>query len=133
MPLDVADGLIKQVLGEVVATCEGSGCFDVAVVAHQFGGVMIRFGIEKSVKAIESATQRPAVKRPGGPGFGKGGDMPFADHIVAIAGVSQRFCQRWRVLRYLAPIARIAAVKISQATDANGVVIAPCEQSCACC
>jgi hypothetical protein len=59
----VADRLVDQVGGEVIAGLEGARRIDGGVVADQFGRVLVRLGIHEPVEAVEAPAQRPAVDR----------------------------------------------------------------------
>ena len=93
---DEADGLVGQVLGQVVAAGVGPGRGDRRVVADELGRVLVGLGVHEAVEAVEAAPQRPAVERPGRPGLGQRGDVPLADHVVAIAVRPQDLRQRAR-------------------------------------
>ena len=128
---DEADRLVDQIRGQVIAVGVGAGRIDVGVVGDQFRRELVGLGIEEAVEAVEAAAQRPAVERPGGAAFGQRRDMPFADHVVAIAVRPQHLRQRARLARDLAAIAGIAAVEIGEAADADGMVVASGQQRCA--
>ena len=125
---DEADRLIDQILGEVIAALIRSRRRDAGVVADQLRRILVGLGIHEAVVAIESAPERPAVERAGRARFGQRRDMPFAEHVVAIAVRPQHLGDRSGLLRDLAAIAGIAAVEIGEAADADGVVIASGQQ-----
>ena len=106
---DEADRLVDQIGRQVIAVRIDAGRIDMGVVGHEFGRELVGLGIEEAVEAIEAAAERPAVERPGGAAFGQRRDVPFADHVVAIAVRPQHLGQRARLARDLAAIAGIAA------------------------
>ena len=125
---DEADRLIDQIRGQVIAVGIGAGRIDMGVVGDQFRRVLVGLGIEEAVEAIKTAAERPAVERPGGAALGQRRDVPFADHVVAIAVRPQHFRQRPRLARDLAAIAGITAVEIGEAADADRMMVAPGQQ-----
>ena len=125
---DEADRLIDQILGEVIAALIRARQRDARIVAHQLGRILIRLGIHEAVVAIEAAPERPAVEWSGRPRLGQRRDVPFAEHVVAIAVRPQHLGNGAGLARDLAAIARIAAVEIGKAADADGMVIAPGQQ-----
>ena len=124
-----ADRLIDEVGGQVIAIGEGSRRLDTRIVAHQFRSVLIGLRIHEAIKTIEAAAQRPAVERTGGTALDQWRDVPLAEHIVAIAVRTQHFRQRAGLFGDLAAVAWIAAVKIGEAADPDGMMIAPGQQS----
>ena len=125
---DEADRLVDQVLGQMIAVGVRAGRIDVRVVRDELGRVLVGLGIEEAVEAVEAAPQRPAVERTGGPALGQRRDVPFADHVVAIAVHAQHLGERARLARDLAAVAGIAGIEIGEAADADRMVIAPGEQ-----
>ena len=91
---DEADGLVGQVLAQVVAAREGPGRGDRGIVAHQLRRVLVGLCIHEAIEAVEAAAQRPAVERSGRPGLGQRGHVPLADHVVAVAVCPQDLGQR---------------------------------------
>ena len=82
---EIADGLVDQIGGQVIARGEVAGRIDRRVVAHQLGRVLVGLGVHEAVVAVEAAAERPAVERAGGAGLGERRHMPLAQHVVAIA------------------------------------------------
>ena len=82
---DEADRLIDQIGRQVIAALERAGRIDMLLSRHQLRRILIGLGIDKAVETIEAAAERPAVEWPGGAAFGQRRDVPFADHVVAIA------------------------------------------------
>ena len=62
---EIADRLVDEVGGQVIAGREGARRIDRRVVAHQLGRVLVGLGIDEAVEAIEAAAERPAVERAG--------------------------------------------------------------------
>ncbi len=118
-----ADGLIDQILRQVIAGFIGAGRVDMAVVAHQLRRILVGLRVEEAVEAVKSPAQGPAVKRSSRAAFIERVHMPFADHIVAIGMGAQHLGERTGRFRDLAAIARMAAVEIRKATDADGMMV----------
>ena len=125
---DEADRLIDQIRRQMIAAGMGPGRVDVGVVRHQFRRELIGLRVHETIKPVEAAAQRPAVKRSGGAAFGQWRDMPFADHVVAIGVGFEHFRQRAGLTRDLAAIAGITAVEIGEAADPDGMVVAAGQQ-----
>ena len=125
---DEADRLIDQVGRQVIAVRVGAGRIDMRVVGNQFRRELIGLSVEEAIEAIKAAAERPAVEWPGGAAFGQRRNVPFADHVVAIAVRPQHFRQRPRLARDLAAISRVAAVEIGETADADRMMVAPGEQ-----
>ena len=104
------------------------GRIDMGVVGNQFRRELIGLGIEEAIEAIKATAERPSVERPGRAAFGQRRDMPFADHVVAIAVRPQHFRQRPCLARNLAAISGIAAIEIGETADADRMMVAPGEQ-----
>ena len=73
------------------------------VVRNQLRRELVGLGIEEAVEAVKAAAERPAVERPGGAAFGQRRDVPFADHVVAVAVRPQHFRQRPRLACAILP------------------------------
>ena len=125
---DVADALVDQVGGQVIAGGEAAGRIDRRVVAHQLGRVLVGLGVHEAVEAIEAAAERPAVERAGGARFGERRDVPLAQHVVAIAVRAQHLGQGAGLVGDLAAIAGIARIEIGEAADAHRMVVAAGQQ-----
>ena len=95
------------------------------IVEHEFGRVLIRLRVEKSVEPIEPSRERPAIERPGRAALGQRRDVPLAEHVIAIAVRAQHFGERARLLRDLAAIAGEAGIEIGQTPHADRMMIAP--------
>src|SRR5439155_14653917 len=95
------------------------------VVGHELRRELVGLGIEEAIEAIKAPAERPAVEPPGRAAFGQRRDVPFADHVVAIAVRSQYLRQRPRLARDLAAISGVAAIEIGEATDSDRMMVAP--------
>ena len=127
---EIADGLVDQVGGQVIAAGEVPlpGRIARRVVAHQLGCVLVGLGVHETVVAVEAAAERPAVERAGGAGLGERRHMPLAQHVVAIAVRAQHLGQGAGLARDLAAIARIARIEVGEAADAHRMMVAPGQQ-----
>ena len=128
MVADEADRLVDQILGQMIAVRIRARWIDMRVVGDELRRVLVGLGIEEAVEAIKTAPQGPAVERAGGSAFGQRRDVPFADHVVAIAMDAQHLGERPRLTRDLAAVAGIAGIEIGKAADADRVMIASCQQ-----
>ena len=61
-----SDGLVRQVLAEVVPLLGPAGGLGVVVVAHQVGRPVVGVPLEEPVVAFESHPEGPRVEGPGG-------------------------------------------------------------------
>ena len=62
---DKADGLVDQILGEMVALFRRLLRLDLVVVVDQLRVILVRVAAQEAVEALEPAAQRPAVIRSG--------------------------------------------------------------------
>ncbi|CAB4640434.1 unannotated protein [freshwater metagenome] len=125
---NIGNGVINEIFGEVIASPVGARCGDMCVVAHNFGAVLISFSIEESVEAIEPARKWPSIKRTSGACLSERCDMPFANHVVAVAVRTKHFGKGACFVCDLAAIAGVAAVEVGEATNTNRVMITTSEQ-----
>ena len=58
-----SDGLVDQVLGEVVALLGRARRLDVVVVVDEVGVVLVGLAAHEPVEALEATAERPAVAR----------------------------------------------------------------------
>jgi hypothetical protein len=123
-----ADRLIDEIFGEVIAAFISAGQRDAGIVADQLRRILIGLRIHEAIVAIEPAPERPAVEWTRGTGLGQRRDVPFAEHVVAVAVRPQHLGDGAGFACDLAAIARIAAVEIGEAADADGVMIASGQQ-----
>ena len=84
-----ADGLVGQVLAEVVPVLGASGRVDVVVVAHQVGGPVVGVALQEPVVPFEAQAERPGVERPGGRALPAGCEVPLADGERRVPDVAQ--------------------------------------------
>ena len=66
--VDEPDGVVDQVLAQVVALVRGRRGLHVVVVVDQVGGELVGLPLEEPVEAVEAALQRPLVEGAGGRG-----------------------------------------------------------------
>ena len=125
---DVADRLVHQVGGQVVALGVALRLFDRGVVAHQLRRILVGLGVHESVVAVEAPAQRPAVEGARGAGLAQRGHVPLADHVVAVAVRPQHLRQGPGFLGDLAAVAREAGIEVGQAPHPHRMVVAAGEQ-----
>ena len=124
-----ADGLVDQVLREMVAFFGRLLRLDLVVVVDQFRVILVRVAAQEAVEALESAAQRPAVVRPGRRHLVARRQVPFADGVGVVA-VLQQDLREVAVLEGDHPVAAgITGGALGDAGHAVGVVVAPGHQA----
>ena len=93
-----ADGLISQVLGQVISLVGSAGRIDVVVVADEVRRPVVGVTLEEAVVALESQTQWPGVERPGGRAVPARREMPLAHRHGRVPGVTEEAGERRRRL-----------------------------------
>ena len=127
---NVGNGVVNKIFGEVIASPIRSRCGDMSVVAHNFRAVLVSLCIEESVEAVKPACKWPSIEGTSGACFGERCDMPFADHVVAVAVRAEHFSKCSCFVCDLAAIAGVAAVEVGEATNTNRVMITASEKCC---
>ncbi|CAB4571644.1 unannotated protein [freshwater metagenome] len=122
------DGVVDKIFCEVVSRFKLSRCGHVSVVAHYFGAVLICLGIKKSVEAVKSSSKWPTIKGAGRPCFCQRRNVPFADHVVAVAVWPQHLCNCSCFMSNLSAVTGITTIKVGEASHTYGVMIATCEK-----
>ena len=122
---DELDRLVDEVLGEVVALLGRPGRLDRVVVVDEVGVPLARVAAEEAVEALEAASQRPAVVRPGRRLLVARREVPLADHVRAVAVLEQHLRQHAVLERHHAVVARVARGELGDAGHAVAVVVAP--------
>ena len=123
-----ADRLVDEVGGEVIALGVARRRLDRRVVAHQLGRVLVGLGVHEAVVAVEAAAQRPAVERPGRRRSRSAASRATCRPCSCGSRAAAASRQGAGLPGDLAAIARIAAVEVGEAADADRVVIAPRQQ-----
>ena len=126
--LDHADGLVGQVLAQVVAVLGPARRLDVVVVADQVGGPLVGVALQEAVVALEAEAERPGVERPGGRALPARREVPLADGQGRVAGVAQEAGQGGGRLGQSGVVAGEAEGDVGQEAHAHGVVVAPGEE-----
>ena len=91
---DEADGLVHQVLGDVIALLRRLGRLHLVVVVDQFRVVLVGLAAEKAVVALKAAAQRPAVVGAGRRDLVGRGQVPLADGVGVVAVLQQDLRQK---------------------------------------
>ena len=126
-----ADGVIRQILAEVVSLVGRFRGSDDRRVPYQMGLVLRCLTRQEAVEVLEAETRRPVLERACRSRLVGGGVMPLAPRAGAVAVVLQNFgCER------TAPrdLTRVAVPVVGQLRDlpaADAVVVAAREQRCA--
>ena len=66
--MDETDGVVDEVLAQVVAVLGRGRRLDVVVVVHQVGRELVGLPFEEPVEAVEAPLERPLVEGSGGGG-----------------------------------------------------------------
>ena len=126
---DELDGLVDQVLGQVVALLGRLGRLDLVVVVDQVRVVLVGIAAQEAVVALETASQGPAVVGTGG-GFQLRWDqVVLADHVGVVALGQQHLREEAILERDIAVIAGVAGGEFRDAGHAIGVVVASGENA----
>src|SRR5262249_40348005 len=91
---DELHGLVRQVLGQMVALFRSLRRFDLMVVVYKVWIILARVAAEEAVIAFEAAPQRPAVVGPGGAGLFGGRQVPLADGIGVVTALQEHLRQK---------------------------------------
>ena len=91
---DVADRLVGEILGEVVAVVRCARRLDEVVVAHEVRRPLVGVAVEEAVVALEAEPERPAVERPRRAELPTRREVPLADRERAVPRVAQDARQR---------------------------------------
>ena len=126
--VDEADGVVDQILAQVVALVGGGGRLDVMVVMDQVGGELVGLPLEEAVEAVEAALERPLVEGAGRRGVVHGAQVPLAHREGGVALVAQDLGHGRGVVGDVPPHVRIAAVEVGDGPHSHGVVVASGEQ-----
>ena len=122
---DELDGLVGQVLGQVVALFGGAGRLDLVVVVDQLWVPLAGIPAQEAVEALEAAPERPAVERPGRRFEFRGHQVVLADHVGAVAVLLQHLGQEPVLERDAAVIAGVSGRQLVDRCRGVRVVIAP--------
>ena len=124
---DHGDGLVHQILGDVVAGPVGP--VDVVVVGHQVGVPLVGGPVQEAVIPVEPPLEGPLVEWAGGGGVLDGGQVPLAHGEGGIARRAQHLGQGGRPVGDAAGAAGEAGVPVADHGHAHRVVVAPGEQA----
>ena len=122
------DGVVDQVLAQVVALLGGGGRLDVVVVVDQIGGELVGLPLEEAVEAIEAPLEWPLVERAGRRGVVHGAQVPLAHCEGGVALVAEDLGHGRGMVGDVPAHVRIAAVEVGDGPHPDGVVVAPGEQ-----
>jgi hypothetical protein len=122
------DGLVDQVLGEVVPVLGSSRWVDRVVVVGELGVEAVGLGLEEAVVALEPPAQRPLVVRTGGRRVFGGGEVPFPDAHRVDTLIAKHFGDRRRGGCHVTATVREAGVQVGQQAHPDTVVVAAGQQ-----
>ena len=126
--LDHADGLVGQVLAQVVAVLGPARRLDVVVVADQVRRPVVGVALEEAVVALEAEAERPGVEGPGGRALPARREVPLADGQGRVPGVAQQARERGGRLGQAGVVAGEGQRDVGQESHPDGVVVAPGEE-----
>ncbi|CAB4835019.1 unannotated protein [freshwater metagenome] len=129
MIAQVADRVVDEVLGQVVAVCDRSRRVDVFVAAHELGMELVGLAAQEAVEAVEPSGQRPVVERPGGGALVARREMPLAHHEGREAVRTQHLGDGGRRRGDGAPHVRKARVEVRDAAHAHRVMVSAGEEA----
>ena len=121
---DEGDGVIGQVLGQVIALRRATRRLHLVVVVDQLGIPLAGVAAQEPVEAVETAPERPPVVGPGGGLLLGRHQMPLADHVGVVAVLLQHLRQETVLERDVAVITRIAGRQLGDRRHPVGVVVA---------
>ena len=126
---DELDGLVDQVLGEVVALLGRGRRLDLVVVVDQLGIPLARVAAEEAVEALEASRQWPAVVRPRRGLLVAGGQVPLADHERVVAVPHQHLGEQAVLEREDSVVTGISRGELRDAGHPVAVVVAAGEDA----
>ncbi len=126
--VDEPDGVVDQVLAQVVAVVGGGGGLDVMVVVDEVGGELVRLALEEAVEPVEAPLERPLVEGAGRRGVLHGAQVPLADRERGVALVTEYLGHGGGVVRDLPAHVGVAAVEVGDGAHPDRVVVASGEQ-----
>ena len=123
-----ADGLIGQVLAQVVPVLGPARWLDVVVVAQQVRGPMVGVALQEAVVALEPEAERPGVEGTGGRALPARCEVPLAHGHGGVAGVAQEAGEGGGRLGQAGVIAGEGQRDVGQESHPDRVVVAPGEE-----
>ena len=123
-----ADGLIGQVLAQVIPLVGPPGWIDVVVVADEVGRPMVGVALEEAVVALEAQTQWPRIEGPGRRAVPARRQVPLAHGHGRVAGVTEEAGEGRRRLGQPGVVARETQRDVGQKAHADGVMVAAGEE-----
>ncbi len=125
-----ANGLVGQVLAQVVALLWPTWRLDVVVVADQVGGPVVGVALQEPVVALEPEAERPGVEGPGRRALPARREVPLADGHGRVAGIAQEAGERRRRLGQARVVAGEAQRDVGQEPHPDRMVVATGEEGC---
>ena len=126
---DPADGVVDQILGEVVALLRGAGRRHLVVVGDEVGVVLVGLAGQEPVEPLEPFRQGPAVAGPAQRHLRGRGQVPLAEGEGGVAVADQDLRQEPVVGLDVGVVAGEAGGELDDAGHARGVVVAAGEQA----
>ena len=123
--LDVLDGPVHQVGGQVVAVVDAGRGLDVVAVVDQGGYVLVGLAAEEAVPALEALGQRPAIPSGGHVLLVLGGEVPLAHRVGGVAVGGEHGRGHGARVGDAGVVAGEAGGQVDDAAHAHPVVVAP--------
>ena len=123
------DRMVHQVGGQVIALLRRGRRIHAMVVVHQVRMEVVGQGIQEAVEALEAASQRPLVVRPGRARLVDRRHVPLAHTHRAVAGPLQDLGDGAGLLADMAARIGKTAVRVGQEGHAHAVMIASGQQA----
>ena len=128
LPAHPLDGVVGQVLGEVIALFGGLVQLDRRGAFVERGVVLVGLGADEAVEVLEAAAGRPGVVRAGGAGLPTRHFVALAELGGGVAVQLERLGQRGAGLGADRAVAGRRGGHLGDAAHADRVVVAPGQQ-----
>ena len=126
--VDERDGVVDQVLAEVVALLGAPGRLDLVVVVDEVGGELVGLPFQEAVEPVEAPLERPLVVGAGRRGALHGAQVPLAHGEGGVPLVAQHLGHGGGVVGDVTPHVRVAGVEVGDGPHPHGVVVPAGEQ-----
>ena len=126
---DPGDGLVGQVLAQVVPLGRRAGRVDVGVVAHQLRGPVVRIAAEEPVVVLETLAERPVLERSARGTLVAWRQVPLADRERRVPLRPHDLGERAGLGGNARRVAREGHRQVRQHADPDAVVVAASQQA----
>ncbi len=126
--VDEAQGVVDQILAQVVPLGGSARRLDAVVVVDQLGIELVGLALEEPVVPVEPALARPLVVGAGGRRVLHAAQVPLAEGEGGVALLSEHLGHGGGVVGDVAPHVGVAAVEVGEGPHPDGVVVPAGEQ-----